>query len=85
MSANPKTTAAITNAGPAPKVSTPELVGDDLDPAAITNALRGVIDPELGDNIVDLGMVTPVHAELSTQQAADLLNLSRPVFSGRPS
>jgi ATP-binding protein involved in chromosome partitioning len=25
--------------------------------AAITNALRGVIDPELGDNVVDLGMV----------------------------
>jgi ATP-binding protein involved in chromosome partitioning len=24
---------------------------------AITNALRGVIDPELGDNVVDLGMV----------------------------
>jgi len=28
--------------------------------AAITNALRGVIDPELGDNVVDLGMVRGV-------------------------
>jgi ATP-binding protein involved in chromosome partitioning len=38
-------------------VSSPELVGDDLDSVAIMNALRGVIDPELGDNVVDLGMV----------------------------
>lgn len=40
-----------------PKVSSPELVGDGLDSVSIMNALRGVIDPELGDNIVDLGMV----------------------------
>jgi ATP-binding protein involved in chromosome partitioning len=40
-----------------PEVSSPELVGDDLDSVAIMNALRGVIDPELGDNVVDLGMV----------------------------
>jgi ATP-binding protein involved in chromosome partitioning len=31
--------------------------GDDVDVLAIMNALRGVIDPELGDNIADLGMV----------------------------
>ncbi|MGY9071420.1 MAG: P-loop NTPase [Acidimicrobiales bacterium] len=42
---------------PRPNVSSPELVGDDLDSVAIVNALRGVIDPELGDNVVDLGMV----------------------------
>jgi len=30
---------------PRPQVSSPELVGDDLDSVAITNALRGVIDP----------------------------------------
>lgn len=35
---------------PAPVVSA---VTDDQ----VTNALRGVIDPELGDNVVDLGMV----------------------------
>ena len=36
---------------------TPDIIGADLDEVAIMNALRGVIDPELGDNVVDLGMV----------------------------
>lgn len=44
-------------AKPAPKVSAPDVRGGDVDEAAIMNALRGVIDPELGDNVVDLGMV----------------------------
>lgn len=43
--------------GPTPKVSDPHVEGDDVDAAAIMNALRWVIDPELGDNVVDLGMV----------------------------
>ena len=43
--------------GPTPKVSDPNVEGNDVDTAAIMNALRGVIDPELGDNVVDLGMV----------------------------
>jgi ATP-binding protein involved in chromosome partitioning len=42
---------------PRPEVSDPDVVGDDVDTEAILNALRGVIDPELGDNVVDLGMV----------------------------
>lgn len=42
---------------PTPKVSDPEVVGDGVDKDTIMNALRGVIDPELGDNVVDLGMV----------------------------
>ncbi len=42
---------------PTPKVSDPDVEGDDVDTVAIMNALRGVIDPELGDNVVDLGMV----------------------------
>lgn len=40
-----------------PEVAPPDVVGDDVDVDAIMNALRGVIDPELGDNVVDLGMV----------------------------
>ncbi len=44
-------------AKPAPKVSAPDVRGGDVDEVAIMNALRGVIDPELGDNVVDLGMV----------------------------
>ncbi|MFT7602365.1 MAG: ATP-binding protein involved in chromosome partitioning [Acidimicrobiales bacterium] len=40
-----------------PKVEDPKVEGDDVDTPAIMNALRGVIDPELGDNVVDLGMV----------------------------
>lgn len=43
--------------GPTPKVPDPHVEGDDVDTDAIMNALRGVIDPELGDNVVDLGMV----------------------------
>lgn len=50
--------AAHGNVGPpAPMVSTPDVSGDDVDVVAIMNALRGVVDPELGDNIADLGMV----------------------------
>lgn len=37
-------------------VTRPEQLSDE----AITQALRGVVDPELGDNIVDLGMVDAV-------------------------
>ncbi|MEZ5342621.1 MAG: P-loop NTPase [Acidimicrobiales bacterium] len=62
MTANSAEPAAVTPTDtaletPRPSVSTPETEGVDVDEVMITNALRGVIDPELGDNIVDLGMV----------------------------
>ena len=37
--------------------------------AAITNVLRGVIDPELGDNIVDLGMVQRIDIDAGNSVA----------------
>lgn len=40
-----------------PEALQPAVAGHDVDEVAIMNALRGVIDPELGDNVVDLGMV----------------------------
>ena len=49
---------------PAPKVSAPNVSGDDVDEIAIMNALRGVIDPELGDNVVDLGMVKRIERSI---------------------
>jgi ATP-binding protein involved in chromosome partitioning len=38
----------------------------ELSPETVRSALRGVIDPELGDNIVDLGMVRDVQIENGT-------------------
>jgi ATP-binding protein involved in chromosome partitioning len=46
-----------TTAPDRPEVVPPDIVGDAVDQDTIMNALRGVIDPELGDNVVDLGMV----------------------------
>ena len=37
----------------------PTVVADE----AVRNALRGVIDPELGDNVVDLGMVQRIDVD----------------------
>jgi len=41
---------------------------DAVDEAEILGVLRGVMDPELGDNIVDLGMVRSVSLTGQTAQ-----------------
>ena len=41
---------------PTPKVPDPIVEGGDVDAVAIMNALRGVIDPELGDNLSATGI-----------------------------
>ena len=42
---------------------TPAATGGDADAAAIEEALRDVIDPELGINVVDLGLLYGVSIE----------------------
>ena len=52
---------------PAPVAST-----EGVDVAAIEEALRDVIDPELGINVVDLGLVYGVHLDEHSNAVLDM-------------
>ena len=57
-------------------VTLAELLGVGVDLAAVTEALRTVVDPELGVNIVDLGLV--YHAAIVDGQARILITTTTP-------
>ena len=60
----------------------------DLDVAAVEEALRDVIDPELGINVVDLGLLYGVTIEpdgtivLDMTLTTDLLSAARALSAG---
>jgi metal-sulfur cluster biosynthetic enzyme len=47
----------LASGSPGEPMSLSGLLGTQVDPEAINEALRAVIDPELGVNIIDLGLV----------------------------
>ena len=64
---------------PAPIDDLPEVdLGDDSSPSLddLTEAMRDVVDPELGINVVDLGLVYGVH--LDDAQATIDMTLTSP-------
>jgi metal-sulfur cluster biosynthetic enzyme len=80
MTTEPMTDA---DAGALPVGSSPDepmsvsgLLGTHVDPEAINEALRAVIDPELGVNIVDLGLV--YNAEVVDGRAEILITTTTP-------
>jgi metal-sulfur cluster biosynthetic enzyme len=61
---------------PGEPMSLSGLLGTQVDPEAINEALRAVIDPELGVNIVDLGLV--YNAEVVDGRAEILITTTTP-------
>lgn len=80
MTAEPLTDAAAATHSdsdtPEAPMSVSGLLGANVDPEAINEALRAVIDPELGVNIVDLGLV--YSAEVVDGRAEILITTTTP-------
>ena len=47
----------------APQTGAPQAAAGSIDPEDVLEALRDVVDPELGINVVDLGLVYGVHVD----------------------
>ncbi|HET8587643.1 MAG TPA: metal-sulfur cluster assembly factor [Candidatus Limnocylindria bacterium] len=67
---------SVASGSPDEPMSVSGLLGMTVEPEAISEALRAVIDPELGVNIIDLGLV--YNAEVVDGRASILITTTTP-------